>query len=653
MATDNINPNASMQTITAPPSTVNPNFSGVTAPVNTAQPSPTTTQVATPSQTASGINPSDPSIVNALNASGQKSDFASRTALAGQYGIQNYTGSADQNTQLLQKYTAGLQTAQQSGKPAPTTAGAASAAVQSNLPQTAADTQAQMAASDQAKAITQQLQNDPGFQQLQKDQQDYLSSQNQQQTLQQQYTDLTDQAGIPAINTQLINMKSIMDGSEQDIRNEITKAGGFATESQVMALTAARNKTMISNYNNLLQTRDDAVNQINTTMGFAKEDQANAQSVAQEKMNYDQQVISYEQKMTANAQQAYQKIIDTPGYGYQALYASTGGDPHTVSLVEGTLGLPPGSLAQLSQIPDSSKTQVVKLDNGNSILINSQTGQTIKTLGGAAPTAGAGSASTDPYVQAHVSEVLNGNETMAQVPANLRNEVALAMNNAPVDQYSPLAASRLSTEANKIAANYINLPQYQLTANGLPYLQRIDAAIKTPGSISDQDLLDSLTKLNTAGNAISDAQVKLITDGKSFSDMASTLANKFKNGGVLSDNQRQQIQSIAKAIFANYQKGYQPVFDKAVAQMDAAGIPKAFQNIPDLNNLSAQSQGGSIQSTPSSLPQDVQSKISSNLTFSSDGKTAYIPRSVWSTLGDQMDAVLKEAQNEGFTLLVK
>jgi hypothetical protein len=198
----------------------------------------------------------------------------------------------------------------------------------------------------------------------------------------------------------------------------------------------------------------------------------------------------------------------------------------------------------------------------------------------------------DPYVQSWTSTVLAGNATMAQVPMKYRNAVSKHLTDMPKEGYSPLASSRFTLAAERIAKNYINLPQYQLTANGLPYLQRIDAALRTPGSVSDQDLLDSLTKLNTSGNAITDAQVKVITDGKSFSDTAATFANKFKNGGVLSPNQRQQISTIAKAIFANYQKGYAPVYRQLSGQLKSAGIPEQFWSVPDLNNLSAQIEGG-------------------------------------------------------------
>jgi hypothetical protein len=202
-----------------------------------------------------------------------------------------------------------------------------------------------------------------------------------------------------------------------------------------------------------------------------------------------------------------------------------------------------------------------------------------------------GGSSDDTAVSAWVQAVMSGNSTMASVPKELKNKVAIALDSTDSASYSPLAASRFSMASNRIVSNFIDLPQYKLTANGLPYLQRIDAAIQNPGSVSDQDLLDSLTKLNTAGNAITDAQVRLITDGKSFADMAGTFANKFKNGGVLSDNQRQQIVQIANAIYANYQKGYQPVYNQAKKQLEDAGIPKAFWTIPDLNNLSSMTNG--------------------------------------------------------------
>jgi hypothetical protein len=257
----------------------------------------------------------------------------------------------------------------------------------------------------------------------------------------------------------------------------------------------------------------------------------------------------------------------------------------------------------------------------------------------------------NPIVDSHIINVLSGNETMAQVPANLRNQVSLGLTEQPSSSYSPLAASRFTTAATRITNQFTNIPAYQLTAGGQVYLDRINAALQTPGSISDQDLIDSLTKLNTGGNAISDAQVKLVTDGKSFADMANVLKNKLGNGGVLSDTQRTQLSTIANAIFKNYQKTYEPIYKQASAQLTAAGIPKAFWTIPDLNTLSTQTTTGG--NNTSTLPADIQSMVKTGTTVDTASKTAYITRDVWNKLGANMDAVLAEAKADGYTLLVK
>ena len=217
----------------------------------------------------------------------------------------------------------------------------------------------------------------------------------------------------------------------------------------------------------------------------------------------------------------------------------------------------------------------------------------------------ASTAAVPANIQAYADAVVAGNATLAQVPIAQRTAVAELLDKGDA-KYSPIAASRLTTASNKITSPYTNMSAYTLTANGLPYLARIQAAEANPGSISDQDLLDSLTKLNNGDAAISDAQVKVITDGQSYADMASTLANKLKNGGVLSDSQRTQIQKVAKAIYANYQKIYQPIYDKATAQLTEAGIPKAFWTIPDLNNLSANSgiDTGATDTTQNTTPTD-------------------------------------------------
>lgn len=65
---------------------------------------------------SAGSPVNNPSIVDYLNSQGKPSDYQTRSQMAAQYGIQGYTGTADQNTQLLNYLRSGQQP-QQSGQP--------------------------------------------------------------------------------------------------------------------------------------------------------------------------------------------------------------------------------------------------------------------------------------------------------------------------------------------------------------------------------------------------------------------------------------------------------------------------------------------------------------------------------------------------------
>lgn len=82
----------------------------------TPDPTATTPLIPTPGQStatggSTGTTYQGSSIVDYLKSVGQGSDFGSRTQLAKQYGIANYSGSAQQNTQLLNAIRSGSKTA--------------------------------------------------------------------------------------------------------------------------------------------------------------------------------------------------------------------------------------------------------------------------------------------------------------------------------------------------------------------------------------------------------------------------------------------------------------------------------------------------------------------------------------------------------------
>lgn len=243
------------------------------------------------------------------------------------------------------KYAQALQQTQATGQPAPPDGGTARQVVQGALPPT-----------PQVNPVLDNLfVEDKNIANFSKMVQDYLSPQTQQQTLKQEYEALTKAQGIEGMKTELMNMKNVIEGAEDDIRTEITKAGGFATDSQVLALTNARNKTLIKNYNNLLQTKQQAEEYISNMMGFSQTDKQMAQQRLDSQMNLSVKLVEMEQNMQKNARDTMQNVVDT--IGYDGLFAGTQNNPFYQQLAEQTLGLAPGGLTQLAQFAQVERTK--------------------------------------------------------------------------------------------------------------------------------------------------------------------------------------------------------------------------------------------------------------------------------------------------------
>ena len=212
-----------------------------------------------------------------------------------------------------------------------------------------------------SSAVDQQLMNDPGYQQLLADRAEFNNVVNQQQSLTETYQQISTQLGIPAMNTELMNMKNVIEGSEDDIRTEVKAANGFATESQVLALSGARNKQLIKNYNNLLDTKQMAMETLSNMTNLASQDRQFAMNTLNQKLQIDQQIIQYRDKMVSAAKEAYANILNKFGAG--GLVATLGSDPSSISLVEKTLGLNQGGLQQLASYESTlaPKEQVMQM----------------------------------------------------------------------------------------------------------------------------------------------------------------------------------------------------------------------------------------------------------------------------------------------------
>lgn len=333
-----------------------------------------------PTSTPNAVDTSQPSpkptsVTPTLGSNTQSIPYAQALQNLQQGGLKgNDLANATQS--LKQKYGTALSNAQSSGQSAPTSPGEGSAGVQSNLPPPATPQY------DSTKADTVLSDNQAHQQYLS----DYAASQSsaaQTESLTQTYSDLSNQLGIQSLDTQLMNMKNIMDGSEQDIRDEVTKAGGFATNSQVLAMTDARNKTMIQNYNNLLQTKQDAEQNLTTMMDLTEKDRAYAQQKISDQLNFDQQNIQYADKALTNAQDALKTMQSSEGWDgiYKAALAT--GDPQAIQKINSTMGqgFDLGTMAKLDAVARAQTAQdtALKTQQLQATIANTQA-TTAKTI---------------------------------------------------------------------------------------------------------------------------------------------------------------------------------------------------------------------------------------------------------------------------------
>jgi hypothetical protein len=316
----------------------------VTQPTQTAQPAPTTqsTIEAAPatSQTASqtavqpAVMPSNGSVVDLLNQTGQSSAFAERAALAKQFGIQGYTGSATQNTDLAKKYLDFYNSKQ------------GTAAPNSNPRQEIQDatTGGTPAAPDPEKASFDAYM---GMNPVAKSLYDSIQTIKSSQTTQQSYVDLYKQLeterGLPALKTEYMNIKNLMDGTEDSIRTEIAKAGGFATENQVAALAAARNKTWIKQSNELANQINSAEDYIDHIVDMTKADRQEVSDNLYKQLGLTEKVSNMVDKQNTAAKENFQKVVDK--VGYKGLADAFQGDVESMKYAEQSLGLPKGSLS--------------------------------------------------------------------------------------------------------------------------------------------------------------------------------------------------------------------------------------------------------------------------------------------------------------------
>lgn len=201
----------------------------------------------------------------------------------------------------------------------------------------------QYAPSDSNSVASSFVQQDPFIGGLVTAWQEHINPVNQRKSLVDTYAQMTKDSGVEALDMELLNSKRIIEGSEEDIRREITASGsGFATESQIIALAASRNRSLIKNYLTLLETRNAKEKYLQTALQLESQDRQAADQRFESLFSMGIQIANLRQQMQRDSVEAYDRIVKT--VGYDGLFDMTQNDPYAVSVVERTLRLPSGGL---------------------------------------------------------------------------------------------------------------------------------------------------------------------------------------------------------------------------------------------------------------------------------------------------------------------
>ena len=237
---------------------------------------------------------------------------------------------------LKSKYTQGLNLVKNAGVASPMDSGVASAGIQTALPTPQAP---------EISVVGGIMETDSAFDGLLTLYDQMMSTENQKTSLVDEYTKLSKNLGIEALNAELIDAKRIIEGTEDDIRAEVTATGGFATESQVLALANARNKSLIKNYNVLLETRDNAMTQLNTMMNLTVEDRKSAEAEFDRKLGFAFKVAEFQERATTNARNTYMTLGEQMGWDTMLSSVSA----YERGVIGKTLGLNEGGLSSLAE----------------------------------------------------------------------------------------------------------------------------------------------------------------------------------------------------------------------------------------------------------------------------------------------------------------
>jgi hypothetical protein len=222
-----------------------------------------------------------------------------------------------------------------------------------------------------------------------------------------------------------------------------------------------------------------------------KEDQKKADALTIALRQYEQQVA--EQK--ANKSDIYKVYLEA---------AKAQADNTTLQAIQNAK-TPEQALAIASQagiFKPEVETQVVQLDNGNAVLINKQTGEVVKNLGGAG-----GGAGGNKYTPAQ-------NKTIDQINTGVSNNFS-----------------------------------YKAVSSAMGFTNSVLASLSQQTGTGDIAAINQFQKVIDEGAVTRDQDVKLIQGAQSFVNSLKTKIKKLESGEQLSPELRQEMANAVVEIY--------------------------------------------------------------------------------------------------------
>lgn len=320
------------------------------------------------------------------------------------------------------------------------------------------------------------------------------------QMINQAYNKQQQDLGIESgLDTQLMNVENIINGTGTDIRNEVAKAGGFISESQVAALTATRNVATINEANMLQQE-----------IAHIQGDQSNAA----QNQSYYQSILDKQQtntdKMVTHTTSVFNSLVTKGGMAY-ALNIMSNGDPTAVSGIARTIGIDPSFANDPAKVAaaDAASYKMQQLGLAQQHIYISEKNSNI---------AAAKTAAYINYMGASTSlKVIQGTgDAIKQLYPTGQDPIAL----------------------------YNGAQTMQDKVDGA-YTQAIDPNNKSKGS-AQLELLDAAVKLSNGGGQITEAQVAIVQKAAGIKSKLQVVGGQIVGlDTILSNQQMKAIRDLA------------------------------------------------------------------------------------------------------------